>query len=237
MDLYAPVKRLLQAQGYTVKGEVKGCDVVAVRGEEPPVVVELKRTLTLSLVLQAVDRLAVTDAVYLAVPASAPLLRRRDPRLTKLLRMLGVGLVAVDATAQHAWVVRDPGPYAGPRVSRQRQRRLLGEFAARHGDPQAGGADRTRGLLTAYRQRALVLARHLAAHGPSPAREIAAAVGDPKARAVLYRDVYGWFSRPQRGVYALTPVGRDALAAWDARLAEDPTRPPSAPAASSHPDS
>ncbi len=42
-DLYAPVKALLEGQGYVVKGEVRGCDVVAVRGEEPPVIVELKR--------------------------------------------------------------------------------------------------------------------------------------------------------------------------------------------------
>ena len=42
-DLYAPVKALLEGQGYVVKGEVRGCDVVAVRGGEPPVIVELKR--------------------------------------------------------------------------------------------------------------------------------------------------------------------------------------------------
>ncbi len=27
-DLYAPVKALLEGQGYVVKGEVRGCDVV-----------------------------------------------------------------------------------------------------------------------------------------------------------------------------------------------------------------
>ena len=30
-DLYAPVKRFLEDLGYEVKGEVRGCDVVAVR--------------------------------------------------------------------------------------------------------------------------------------------------------------------------------------------------------------
>ena len=64
--LYAPIKTFLEAQGYEVKGEVEGCDVVAVRGDEPPVVVELKTQLNLSLVLQAVDRLAVSDVVYVA---------------------------------------------------------------------------------------------------------------------------------------------------------------------------
>ncbi len=58
-DLYAPVKALLEGQGYSVKGEVRGCDVVAVRGKEPPVIVELKRAFGLGLVLQGVDRLAL----------------------------------------------------------------------------------------------------------------------------------------------------------------------------------
>src|SRR5882672_387356 len=68
-DLYAPVKALLEGQGYSVKGEVRGCDVVAVRGKEPPVIVELKRAFGLGLVLQGVDRLALSDAVYLAIGA------------------------------------------------------------------------------------------------------------------------------------------------------------------------
>ncbi len=57
-DLYEPVKRLLAGQGYDVKGEIQGCDVVGVRGDEPPVVVELKRVFGLAVVLQGLDRLA-----------------------------------------------------------------------------------------------------------------------------------------------------------------------------------
>ena len=63
VDLYHPVKRFLEKQGYSVKGEIGPCDVVAVRGAEGPVVVELKLRLTLALILQAVDRLAVSDVV------------------------------------------------------------------------------------------------------------------------------------------------------------------------------
>ena len=85
-DLYEPVKRFLEDLGYEVKGEVRGCDVVAVRrggadGEaEPPIVVELKLAFTLGFVLQGIDRLAVTDLVYLAAPTSRPLARLLGPR-------------------------------------------------------------------------------------------------------------------------------------------------------------
>ena len=65
-DLYLPVKAFLEGQGYAVKGEIDGCDLVAVRGEEDPVVVELKRSFSLELVFQAIDRLKLSDKVYLA---------------------------------------------------------------------------------------------------------------------------------------------------------------------------
>jgi hypothetical protein len=36
--LYAPVKRFLESLGFDVKGEICGCDLVALRDDEPPVV-------------------------------------------------------------------------------------------------------------------------------------------------------------------------------------------------------
>src|SRR5438105_2626002 len=90
-DLYAPVKSLLEEQGYSVKGEVRGCDVVGVRGSEPLVIVELKRVFGLGLVLQGVDRLALSDAVYLAVGTWPKKLRN----VKKLCRRLGLGLMVV----------------------------------------------------------------------------------------------------------------------------------------------
>lgn len=36
----------------------------------------------------------------------------------------------------------------------------------------------------------------------------------PDAQKILHRNVYGWFERSERGVYALTATGRNALAAW-----------------------
>src|ERR1043166_8974045 len=89
-SLYGPVKRYLETLGFTVKGEVCGCDLVAIRGDEPPIVIigELKLSLSLDLVLQAVDRTAACDEVWLAVgPAGRK--RIRDPRTRKLCRLLG----------------------------------------------------------------------------------------------------------------------------------------------------
>ena len=68
-DLYEPIKALLESQGYAVKAEVGPADVVAVRDDEPPVIVELKTAFSLSLLHQAIERQAITDSVYVAVPA------------------------------------------------------------------------------------------------------------------------------------------------------------------------
>ena len=45
-------------------------------------------------------------------------------------------------------------------------------------------------------------------------RNTARAAGVPKATSLMYRDVYGWFERVERGVYELSPKGRDALATY-----------------------
>jgi hypothetical protein len=211
-DLYAPVKALLEGQGYVVKGEVRGCDVVAVRGSEPPVVVELKRTFGLGLVLQGVDRLALTDLVYLAV-GQWP---KQMKNVKKLCRRLGLGFIVV--AKDKADVVLDPGPYV-PRQNKRKAGRLLGEHARRVGDPNLGGQAMRQPLMTAYRQEALRCAALLAAKGPMKVAALRAACDAPKAAQILQQDVYGWFERVERGVYAITPKGREGLERFDRKPA------------------
>lgn len=201
--LYGPVKALLEAQGYDVKGEIVGCDVVGVRGDEPPVIVELKRAFGLELVLQGIDRLALTDHVYLAVGAWP----RRTDAIRRLCRRVGLGLIVVEHG--RAVAVLDPVPYQ-PRKNRRRTTRLLAEHHRRVGDPTIGGSVRAP-IMTAYRQEALRCAAHLEA-GPATLREMRAAGDVPRAGPIMQTNVYGWFERVGRGVYGLSPRGRAVLA-------------------------
>jgi hypothetical protein len=198
-ELYAPVKALLEGQGYEVKGEINGCDVVGVRGDEPPVVVELKRTFGLRLVLQGIDRLAMTDAVYLAVGAWP----RQQAETRRLCRRLGLGLIVVRHL--RADIVLDPEPYR-PRRDRRRTTALLGEHRRREGDPAEGGSVR-RPIMTAYRQEAIRCAA-LLADGPRSLRDLRAAGDVPNAGRILRDNVYGWFERVDRGVYGLSALGQ-----------------------------
>ena len=195
-DLYPPVRAFLAAQGYDVKGEIGAADVVACRAGEPPVVVELKTGFCLTLLHQAVARQAVTDAVYVAVPR--PKGRGALTRNVALCRRLGLGVLLVSPRGA-VEAVADPGPYV-PRRRPAGRAALLREFARRTGDPTPGG---TRGrVMTAYRQDA-VRCREALTAGPLKAREVAAASGVARARAILSDNHYGWFVRVSRGVYAL----------------------------------
>jgi hypothetical protein len=206
-DLYPPVKRFLEAQGYEVKSEVRDCDLVGVRGAEPPVIVELKTSFSLQLVLQGIDRQALSDAVYLAIRLPT---RHRGEVLT-LCRRLGLGLLTVSDRRVEALL--DPAPYQ-PRKSRRRQGLLLKEFAHRVGDHNVGGSARRRPMVTAYRQDALRCIRFLEQKGPSKLARIRSETGVQRAPSMLQQDVYGWFLRVERGIYSLSPKGQDALATF-----------------------
>lgn len=201
-ELYAPVKRFLEAQGYEVKAEVEGCDVLALR-DGLPLIVELKTRFSLDLLLQGVDRLKLADAVYLAVPR----LGRRWRDIKALCQRVGLGLLLVEDGRARA--VLDPMPYV-PRGNKRRRQRLLKEFAHRVGDPNVAGAARVK-VVTSYRQDALRCLAALAATGPLTLATLRAQTGVARAAGICQRDVYGWFERVDRGTYAASPVGRQAL--------------------------
>lgn len=211
-DLYPPIKSLLEAQGYEVKGEVGAVDVVAIRGEDPPVLVELKTGFTLSLYHQAVARLSLSDTVYIAVPKPTGRTAKRSLKENKALcRRLGLGLITMRADGV-AEVHCDPGPHA-PRKNKSKAGKLLREFQRLEGDPNAGGATR-HGIVTAYRQDALRCAAFLAGQGPSRGRDVKAATGVGAATRLMADNHYGWFERTAKGVYALTETGQAGLVHW-----------------------
>ena len=210
-ELYAPVKALLTGQGYEVKGEVGAADLVAMRGPEPPVIVELKLKISLALFHQAVARLTVSDTVYIAVPKpSGRTARRALKDNLALCRRLGLGFIVVKEG--RAEVLCDPGPYA-PRKNKRKQARLLREFQRIEGDPNAGGATR-HGIVTGYRQDALRCAAHLAEHGASRGRDVVSATGVKEATRIMRDNHYGWFDKVETGVYAISAEGRAGLTHW-----------------------
>ncbi|WP_162375684.1 DUF2161 domain-containing phosphodiesterase [Ancylobacter sp. TS-1] len=210
-SLYLPIKRFLEERGFAVKGEIGGCDLVALSDDAVPLVVigELKLSFNLELVLQAVDRAGAGDEVWLAARASLRGKgRESDSRFRNLCRRLGFGMLAVSPEGEVTIIVAPDAPM--PRKDPRRRSRLVAEHKRRQGDPAVGGGSRVP-IMTAYRQQALACAAALVA-GPARPRDLRATA--PDAGKILLDNVYGWFVRAERGVYALTPAGHEALARW-----------------------
>lgn len=212
-ELYLPIKSFLEAAGYVVKGEIGGCDLVGLNDDEPPIVVicELKLTFNLELILQAVDRAAASDEVWIAARVSAKGKgRESDRRFRDLCRRLGLGMLAVADSGTVDVIVSPISPM--PRKNARRRSRLVDEHHRRKGDPALGGSTR-KPIMTAYRQQALVCAAAIenGLQRPKDMRSTA-----PKAPQILRDNVYGWFERVDRGIYGLTTLGAEALKRWPA---------------------
>lgn len=194
-----------------MKGEIGGCDVLALGDGEPPVLVvcELKQSFNLELVLQGVDRAAACDEVWLAARVSVRGKgRESDKRFRNLCRRLGFGLLGVSDQGEVSIIVTPEAPF--PRGEPRRRSRLLSEHRKRQGDPVTGGSTRVP-QMTAYRQQALACAAAMA-EGPLRRRDVVRLV--PDAPKILQGNVYGWFERVEKGIYGLTPKGREALDRW-----------------------
>ncbi|MFC5402822.1 DUF2161 domain-containing phosphodiesterase [Cohnella soli] len=98
-ELYPPVKRFFEERGYEVKAEVRGCDLVAYRADlSDPLIVEMKKTFTLPLLLQGVDRQKTGGDVWLAVErnrAKKGAHNQRYGEITALCRRLQLGFMTV----------------------------------------------------------------------------------------------------------------------------------------------
>jgi hypothetical protein len=209
--LYLPVKRFLEKLGFTVKGEIGGCDLVGLSAGDPPVVVigELKLAFNLELILQAVDRAPAGDEVWIAAKMSARGKgRESDARYRNLCRRLGFGMLGVTNRGEVEVLVKPPT--AAPRREPKKRSRLVSEHQRRQGDPVLGGSTRAP-IMTAYRQQALACASALV-EGPRRVSELR--VRCPDAGKILLHNVYGWFARTERGIYELTDAGRAALKRW-----------------------
>ena len=207
-DLYRPLRDYLIAQGYTVRSEVMGCDIVATKGEDL-IVVEMKRRFGTPLLVQAAKRQRIADSVYVALPSDAATRGWQDAK--HLLRRLELGLILVSPHTRPPTVEVVFHPLPFQRQKRKKAKRaVLQEVEARSGAYNLGGRTR-RKLMTAYRENAIHIACCLAELGPLTPLRLRALGTGPKTRSILSNDVYGWFERIARGLYSLRARGREEL--------------------------
>ena len=207
-SLYGPVKKFFEGRGYVVKGEVKGCDMALVKDGETAIV-ELKKSFNMTLLYQAVDRQKISNLVYIAIPLKVFLMRRGH--ILYILEKLGIGLITVAMDSALLTVEAHLLPHMAHGRYNKRTKALLAEFNGRTFDGNLGGATR-RKLLTAHRERALHIACVLEKIGDSSMATLIRDYNCHKNTAhMLPRNLYNWFTKVEKGVYALSDNGRAAL--------------------------
>ncbi|MCB1643867.1 MAG: hypothetical protein KDI36_00370 [Pseudomonadales bacterium] len=212
-DLYEPLKMYFEGLGYELHAEVNHCDLVACRGDEI-LIIELKRSLNLTLLLQALDRQQISPLVYLAVPETGNKRSKRWRTTLRLLRKLALGLILVNLKGPEPSVKCWLEPQPVQPATGKRGRKLRQELAGRSGNYNIGGSS-GQTLMTAYRERAVYAAWCLHQRGPVATRELHRLGCDKQIARLLRDNHYGWFEAVSRGIYRLTAEGESALKSQD----------------------
>ena len=222
--MYRPIAALLESRDFVVRGEVKGFDITAIRGDEL-VAVEMKRRMGLEILLQATQRQRIADSVYVAVPLPEASIRSRKwRRVSHLLKRLDLGLIFVSFPALSAPSASAHGTEGVAEVifhpvqlkrhrNRKGRRAVLEEIHGRSGDHNVGGSSR-RKIMTAYRETSLKIACCLSEFGSLSPKALRNLGTGPKTQPILYNNHYGWFTRLDRALYGITKMGRRGLAEY-----------------------
>jgi hypothetical protein len=214
-DIYDPVREYLESLGYQVQAEVKGCDLVAIKGDEL-VIVELKTSFNLKLLIQAVKRQRAADSVYVAVPFPKGGKRTAAWRdMCMLLRRLELGLITVRKEKREDRVEVHFHPDAfdrlkSMRASRKVRHHIINETIGRSGRYNTGGTNRVK-LVTAYREQAVHIACCLIKHGCMSPSQLVKAGTCAKTPNILRDNYYGWFTRVKRGLYTVNDSAKAFL--------------------------
>jgi hypothetical protein len=215
LDLYKPIQRCFLREGYEVYGEVKDCDMAAVKGDEL-VIIELKLTLSVDLLIQAAKRQRLTDIVYVAIPK--PKYRLNSKRWADkchLIRRLELGLIVVSTSGKglKAEILFHPTPFNRKKSrgqNRLKREAVLKEISGRSADFNVGGSNRTK-IMTAYKENCIQIACYLDHFGPlSPKALFQMGTGD-KTSSILTKNFYGWFEKIKWGTYVISEKGREEV--------------------------
>lgn len=211
-DLYQSVKELLIKNNYVVQSEINDCDVAAIKDSEL-LIVELKKNLTVELLVQAVKRQKMTDIVYIAIPKSKNRLKNKKWNdICHLIKRLELGLILVTfiGSDSYAQVVIEPNPYHKIR-SKKKRKNILTEFSGRTTDLNTGGS-KGKKIMTAYKEKALYIAVCLSMYGVlSPKQLRNLGTDSKKTTTILSKNFYNWFKRVDHGKYDLTDEGIKAI--------------------------
>jgi hypothetical protein len=212
VDLYKPIQRYFSREGFEVYGEVKDCDMVAIK-EDELIIIELKLTLSVDLLIQAAKRQKLTEQVYIAIPRPKGRLNSKQwADKCNLVKRLELGLIVVSfpGNGSKADILIHPTPYnrkIATGRNKMKREAILKEISGRSADFNVGGSSRTK-IMTAYKENCIQIACFLDKMGPLSPKALKDLGAGDKIPSILINNYYGWFERIKRGTYAITDKGR-----------------------------
>jgi len=207
--MFPIIKKQLVSMGFNVQGEVENIDLMAVK-DNKTLLIEMKNTLSLSLIYQGIERQKISHYVYLAIPK--PTHKSLNSKTFKekkaIIKRLGLGLIMVDYDLDQLVFLIDPNTDTFL-TDKKTKKKVNKEFLLRQTALNEGGVTRTK-IITVYRELALKIAYFLKDE-QKPLKDIVHFTGEMKTTRILIDNHYGWFTRVKRGVYTLSDKGHIAL--------------------------
>lgn len=209
-ELYIPIKEHFESLGYDVHGEVKDCDVVAIKDDEM-IILELKIKFNLKLVYQCLDRKKSTKNVYAVIEApKGGLFNKENKRMVDLLKRLEIGLFFVYfyESGIRVEMILEP-VISSTRMNKKKSNSIKKEISNRSGSYNKGGTNGER--ITAFKEASIHTVVLLHLNGEQKISALKKLGAPDNAQNILYHNYYGWFVRVRTGIYTLTDEGKSVL--------------------------
>jgi len=207
VDLYEPAKRIFEEMGFTVRAEVKNCDLFAVKNDVT-VVAELKKSFNMTLCYQLMDRQTFANNVYAVIPRPDKGTNDKNwKNMIKLCQKLDFGLitVALDSPLKFAEVVLSPSGIH--KISNKKKNTTAMKEAKKRSEDLNTGGSTGKKLVTAYRERSLEMLCLTYTAGEMTGARLKELGYDKGEYSILYKNFYKWFKKKDKGIYELSETG------------------------------
>lgn len=209
-EMFPIVKDYFDGLGYKVNAEVKECDITAVK-DDKLVIIEMKTSLNITVVYQALERKKVTPYVYVAVPKPKKNFNKSISKMQDLMSKLQVGLLIIDVVNCACVSYVEPSIDGTQRTNNKKKSKIIKEINTRQFDENIGGVNKTK-ILTAYKELGISLCVVLDIEGVTNVKTLRDKYGFEKnATQYLYTNFYRWYEKVGVGTYKLSKQGQKVL--------------------------
>lgn len=219
-DLFNPIKKYFEADGYICDGEVNDIDLY-MQKDDKAIAVELKQTFDFKALQQAALRQKICDTVYIGIFKPRDLRSHSFTDKIYLLKRLGIGLIVVSKRSGQVEIVSDPVVSElslFQRSNAYKRKALEAEFKGRKAKNNTGGVHGTK-IITSYREATLlVLDALMECGGVGKTKDVREISGIKSATSIMYQNHYGWFKNLEKGVYGVTEAGLLALEEFEGTM-------------------